>query len=217
MTVIEAIRGPADVEHERFNFNWSKLRLWAMEEYDRVFFLDADTVVVQNVDGLFGLPPEIQFAAVSSRSYSFSRGLNGGVFLVRPCVEVFEDIMQHLHDDYDRQLAEQALLNYYYGVDITWLPQRYNVRYNSDSKSQSEESVADIRILHFAGALSALAEQDLTQTLGEFEKPWHSHPKNRLWAGLPYWSRARYGCNVSTPSAAPSSEWPDGQDRLAIK
>jgi alpha-N-acetylglucosamine transferase len=36
--------------------NFAKLRLWQLTEYERVVFLDADTLMVRNCDKLFGYP-----------------------------------------------------------------------------------------------------------------------------------------------------------------
>src|SRR5690349_23426348 len=33
--------------------NFAKLRLWELEEHEKVVFLDADTLVIQNIDRLF--------------------------------------------------------------------------------------------------------------------------------------------------------------------
>ena len=36
--------------------NFCKLRLWEYEEFERIVFLDADTIVVKNIEKLFGYP-----------------------------------------------------------------------------------------------------------------------------------------------------------------
>ncbi|KAL4442954.1 hypothetical protein ABPG77_008445 [Micractinium sp. CCAP 211/92] len=36
---------------------WTKLRLWELEQYERLVYLDADMLVLRNVDALFNLPP----------------------------------------------------------------------------------------------------------------------------------------------------------------
>jgi hypothetical protein len=47
----------------RFAEVWSKLAVWTLEEYQRVAFLDADMLVVQNMDELFELPLPTGFIA----------------------------------------------------------------------------------------------------------------------------------------------------------
>ncbi|KAL4457680.1 hypothetical protein ABPG75_012545 [Micractinium tetrahymenae] len=36
---------------------WTKLRLWGLEQYERLVYLDADMIVLRNIDALFALPP----------------------------------------------------------------------------------------------------------------------------------------------------------------
>ena len=40
--------------------NFCKLRLWEFEDYERIVFIDADAIVLKNIDRLFGYP---QFSA----------------------------------------------------------------------------------------------------------------------------------------------------------
>lgn len=47
----------------RFAEVWSKLAVWTLEEYQRVAFLDADMLVVQNMDEVFELPLQAGFIA----------------------------------------------------------------------------------------------------------------------------------------------------------
>ena len=47
---------------DRFGLNWFKLRLWEMEDFDGVLYLDSDTEVLGNVSAVFQLPTD--FATV---------------------------------------------------------------------------------------------------------------------------------------------------------
>ena len=60
--------------------NFAKLRLWQLEEFDRVVFLDADAIVIHNIDRLFGYP---EFAAAPNLYGSLAdfHRLNSGVFV----------------------------------------------------------------------------------------------------------------------------------------
>jgi alpha-N-acetylglucosamine transferase len=48
-------KGTKPVFHDPLD-NFAKLRLWQLVELDRAVFLDADTLVVRNIDRLFGYP-----------------------------------------------------------------------------------------------------------------------------------------------------------------
>lgn len=47
----------------RFADVWSKLAVWTLTEYQRVVFLDADMLVIQNMDEVFTLPLKAGFIA----------------------------------------------------------------------------------------------------------------------------------------------------------
>ena len=36
---------------------WNKLRMWEMEQFERLVYMDADMILLRNIDHLFGLPP----------------------------------------------------------------------------------------------------------------------------------------------------------------
>lgn len=72
----------------RLVFVYTKLLIVEMEdEYDRVVFLDADTLVLENIDELFECEP---FCAVMRHSEL----LNSGVIVITPSRELYS----HMHD-----------------------------------------------------------------------------------------------------------------------
>lgn len=75
--------------------NFVKLRLWEMEEFDKVVFLDADTLVIRNIDRLFGYP---EFAAAPNLYATLAdfHRLNSGVFVARPSRRTFAALLQAL-------------------------------------------------------------------------------------------------------------------------
>lgn len=72
----------------RLVFVYTKLLIVEMEsEYDRIVFLDADTLVLENVDELFDCEP---FCAVMRHSEL----LNSGVVVISPSRELYS----HMHE-----------------------------------------------------------------------------------------------------------------------
>lgn len=57
--------GLKDAEIARFQYNWTKLRIFSFLEYDRLIFLDADMIQTRNMDHLFevDLPEKWSWAA----------------------------------------------------------------------------------------------------------------------------------------------------------
>ena len=74
--------------------NFVKLRLWQLP-YERVVFLDADTIVVRNIDRLFEYP-EFSAAPNVYESVGDFRRLNSGVFAARPIAETFAAMLARL-------------------------------------------------------------------------------------------------------------------------
>ena len=75
--------------------NFAKLRLWQLEEYDSVVFLDADTLVLRNIDRLFAYPEFSAAPNVYERLADFHR-MNSGVFVARPSQRTFEKMLAAL-------------------------------------------------------------------------------------------------------------------------
>ena len=74
--------------------NFAKLRLWQLP-YDRVVFLDADTVVLRPIDRLFDYP-EFSAAPNVYESVADFRRLNSGVFAARPAPATFAAMLDRL-------------------------------------------------------------------------------------------------------------------------
>jgi alpha-N-acetylglucosamine transferase len=74
--------------------NFAKLRLWQLP-YDRVTFLDADTLVLRNIDRLFHYP-EFSAAPNVYETVADFRRLNSGVFTARPSEATFQAMLARL-------------------------------------------------------------------------------------------------------------------------
>lgn len=139
--------------------NFAKLRLWQLD-YDRVVFIDADAIVLQNVDRLFEYP-EFSAAPNVYESLADFHRLNSGVFTARPSMATFRDMLAQL----DRPGAfwrrtDQTFLEHYFP---NWhgLPVFDNMLQYVWLNLPELWRWQDIRILHF-----------------QYEKPWHDHAKS---------------------------------------
>lgn len=106
--------------------NFAKLRLWQLTEYDRVVFLDADTLVLRNIDRLFAYPEFCAAPNVYESLADFHR-MNSGVFTARPSRARFDDMMQKLDapDAFWRR-TDQTFLEHYF-PDWHGLPVFFNM------------------------------------------------------------------------------------------
>ncbi len=146
--------------HDPLN-NFLKLRLWELEQYRRVVFLDADCLVIQNIDNLFEFP-EFSGAPNLYESLKDMHRLNSGVFVAQPHQKTFNHMLQILDQkDIFWKRTDQTFLQYYFP---NWhnLPYTYNclqyVFFNMPDLWEWES----IKVIHY-----------------QYEKPWQkNHEKS---------------------------------------
>lgn len=106
--------------------NFIKLRLWELEEYERIIFIDADAVVVRNIDKLFQYPEFSAAPNVYETVADFHR-LNSGVFVAKPSANTFADMMTVLDaPEAYWPRTDQSFLQAYF-PDWHGLPVFYNM------------------------------------------------------------------------------------------
>jgi alpha-N-acetylglucosamine transferase len=106
--------------------NFVKLRLWQLEEYDSVVFIDADALVLKNCDKLFAYPEYCAAPNVYEALGDFHR-LNSGVFTARPNPATFAEMLARLDapEAFWRR-TDQTFLETYF-PDWHGLPIFYNM------------------------------------------------------------------------------------------
>ncbi|KAG6401626.1 hypothetical protein SASPL_138490 [Salvia splendens] len=79
---IKRIRNPHSKKRSYNEWNYSKLRLWQLTDYDKIIFIDSDFIVTKSLDHLFRYP------GISARGNNQDR-FNSGLMLLEPslCVE----------------------------------------------------------------------------------------------------------------------------------
>ena len=75
--------------------NFCKLELWKLVEFEKIVFLDADSLVVKPIDLLFGYQEFAGAPNVYETLADFHR-LNSGVFVAEPSVATYEALIQKL-------------------------------------------------------------------------------------------------------------------------
>ncbi|MCY0096459.1 glycosyltransferase [Hoeflea ulvae] len=75
--------------------NFCKLRLWQLTEYEACVFIDADALVLRNIDRLFDYP-EFSAAPNVYESLGDFHRLNSGVFVARPSEATFAAMLDML-------------------------------------------------------------------------------------------------------------------------
>ncbi|XP_020426040.1 putative UDP-glucuronate:xylan alpha-glucuronosyltransferase 3 isoform X1 [Prunus persica] len=101
---IERIRNPK-AEPEAYNeWNYSKFRLWQLTDYDKIIFIDADMLILRNIDFLFEMP---EISATGNNATLF----NSGVMVVEPSNCTFQLLMDHVNEIVSYNGGDQGYLN----------------------------------------------------------------------------------------------------------
>ncbi len=157
--------------------NFSKLRLWQLDAYRRIVFLDADTVVVRPIDKLFGYP-EFSAAPNLYETLADMHRLNSGVFVAEPAAGRFEAMCIALDapDAFWRR-TDQTFLETRF-PDWHGLPYTYNCLQYVYFNLPDLWHWPAIKVVHY-----------------QYEKPWDpTHPKrDRLGPLIDLWWRLHDG------------------------
>lgn len=139
---------------------FTKLHCWRLTQYSKAVFMDADTLVLQNIDDLFD-KEELSAAPDPGWPDCF----NSGVFVYKPSMDTYEKLLQFAIECGSFDGGDQGLLNLYFcdwaTKDIKrHLPFVYNVI--SQSFYTYPPALARfrnrVRVVHFIGS----------------SKPWHN-------------------------------------------
>ncbi|PWA57428.1 plant glycogenin-like starch initiation protein 5 [Artemisia annua] len=102
--LIERIRSPHAKKGAYNEYNYSKLRIWQLTEYDKVIFIDADLIVLKKLDKFFSYP---QLSAVGNDKYLF----NSGLILIEPSQCMFNGLMEKISTLRSYNGGDQGFLN----------------------------------------------------------------------------------------------------------
>ncbi|KAF6090545.1 glycogenin 2 [Phyllostomus discolor] len=137
----------------------TKLHCWTLTHYSKCVFLDADTLVLCNVDELFERG-ELSAAPDPGWPDCF----NSGVFVFQPSLDTHRQLLRHATEHGSFDGADQGLLNSFFGswptADIRkHLPFVYNLSSNTayTYSPAFKQFGSGAKVVHFLGAA----------------KPWH--------------------------------------------
>ena len=143
------------------NVTFTKLHCWTLTEYKKCVFLDADTLVVQNIDELFDRK---EFSAAPDAGWPDC--FNSGVFVFVPSEETYKNLRSMALTVGSFDGGDQGLLNLYFNTWATedikkHLPYTYNVGFQAfySYLPAFKQFHENIKVVHFIGAV----------------KPWHQN------------------------------------------
>ncbi|WP_233788681.1 MULTISPECIES: glycosyltransferase [Rhizobium] len=160
--------------------NFCKLRLWQLIEYDTCVFIDADALVLRNVDRLFDYP-EFSAAPNVYESLADFHRLNSGVFVAKPSLATFRHMLELLdRPDVFWRRTDQTFLEAFF-PDWHGLPIFMNMLQYVWFSMPELWNWNSVSILHY-----------------QYEKPWEeNHPKaEQLRPLIELWHSFHTGRNL---------------------
>eukprot|EP00249_Psilotum_nudum_P011395 c23146_g1_i1 orf=149-1207(-) len=171
--------------HDKCNFsmayyviNYSKLRIWLFEEYEKMIYLDADIMVFENIDHLFDLPDENFYAVMDcfcEHTWSHSPQykvnycqqcpkknpwpehmgtppalyFNAGMFVFEPSRKTFDELMDALKSNPLTPFAEQDFLNMFFTNIYKPIPLVYNLVMAMLWRHPENVELEKVKVVHY--------------------------------------------------------------------
>lgn len=101
--ILEAMKRP------ELGVTLSKIHCWRLTQYKKCVFLDADTLILQNIDELF---EKEELSAVPDIGWPDC--FNSGVFVYQPCEDTFRALLKLAKESGSFDGGDQGLLNTYF-------------------------------------------------------------------------------------------------------
>jgi glycogenin glucosyltransferase len=180
---------------------WTKLRIFSLQQYDTILYIDSDCLVLQDVSNLLELNKvytESEALIAAAPDILPPHQFNSGVMVVRPSTQVFETMQRHasLLTTYDG--SDTGFLNAYFNTWYTEFPPqaRLAAGYNAqqamhDLTAEGSGSAfwdvqvvaSELYIVHYSNFIKPweMAESSkTTKSLQVLWKTWHQKSKNFL-------------------------------------
>jgi len=168
---IDPIKNPIlnDPKDRRY-YNYSKLNMWSLTQFDKIVYLDADMIVMHNIDELFE-KPNMSSTNAGGELHKDWKQLNSGLIVLEPSQSIFNDMKSKVGViEKEKGKGDQAFIHQYYAdwperkelhlshvyntFDCHIEGYKKNLGYYLDEKIQTSNSKFDskrIKIVHYIG------------------------------------------------------------------
>ncbi|KAM6544945.1 hypothetical protein CsatB_025681 [Cannabis sativa] len=162
--------------------NYSKLRIWGFEEYEKMVYLDGDIQVFENIDHLFEWPNGYFYAVMDcfcEKVWNFSTQykigycqqcpervpwpaesgsppplyFNAGMFVSEPSLVTYHNLMEALETTPPTAFAEQDFLNMFFKDIYKPIPNVYNLVLAMLWRHPENVDFDNIKVAHYCAAL----------------------------------------------------------------
>lgn len=175
--LVVAIPNPHDTEVEGWvNSGFTKLRLWEQVDFEKLVYVDADCLVLEPIDELFGRPSPAFCPDVFPPDK-----FNAGVIVLEPSASVFGRMLEQVGELPSHDGGDTGFLNAFFPEWYSWpSEQRLHFRYNAlrtlywftQKNPGYWEAVKPIKVLHFC---STPKPWDEGAKRGDLEQLWWEH------------------------------------------
>ncbi|KAJ0062423.1 hypothetical protein NL108_012108, partial [Boleophthalmus pectinirostris] len=194
---------------------FTKIHCWTLVQFSKCVFLDADTLVLSNVDDLFDRE-ELSAAPDPGWPDCF----NSGVFVFRPSLQTHARLVQHANQHGSFDGGDQGLLNSFFSSWATedlykHLPFVYNLSASTvySYLPAFKQFGHKAKIVHFLGSTKPWNSSagSSSQTMGRYVDMWwteyHSHTSSSSSSSSSASSSS--SSSYSAPSTSSAQEKPD--------
>ncbi|KAL8489398.1 hypothetical protein ACS0TY_025341 [Phlomoides rotata] len=176
---IERIRSPFSRKHAYNEWNYSKLRIWQLKQYEKLMFIDADLLVIRNLDEFF-VYPQLS-AAGNYQKHLF----NSGLMIVEPSQCTFDILMKKMVVVESYNGGDQGFLNEMFAW---WhrLPHELNFMKVFIEQNDTEHVIVDeFYALHYTGLKpwKCSGERDCNWDVPAFHR-YASDSAHGMWWGV---------------------------------
>lgn len=199
---VEPIANPYTSRPLQVN-NLTKLRVWDLTQFAVVVYLDADTVVLSNIDELFGALDDGSADRIAAAPDFPPVIFNAGVFVARPSADVFAALRAAVGKLPSENNGDQGFLNSFFAGDRwQWLSPVYNTLKTFKEihlRRWTAWYAEQIKVLHYVrGKPWNFARDDPTQAMytAEHARWWDAFERLPPAIRDDYRSRLPYGPGV---------------------
>ncbi|KAK6124865.1 hypothetical protein DH2020_041399 [Rehmannia glutinosa] len=173
---IQRIRSPYSQKNTYNEWNYSKLRIWQLTQYQKLIFIDADLIINRNFDKFFIYP---QLTAAGNYQRHF---FNSGLMLVEPSRCAFKTLMKKMMVVESYNGGDQGFLNEMFAW---WhrLPAQLNyLKVFVDPKDRLHWIHKDVFAVHYTGLKpwKCFEERDCNWDVAEFHR-YASNSAHKMW------------------------------------
>ncbi len=152
---------------EDFTYTYTKIHAFGYEEYDRLIYIDSDTIIMKSIDHLF-TSVRTDFAACAQTPY-FEHVFNSGMMVFKPSRVLFEDLIAKKDILPTCDGGDQGFFNEYFKK---W--EKLDIKYNAGKRIFSDRreqwDAMDHHVIHFVGGKPWLGGEEGYENL---ERLWH--------------------------------------------